>query len=626
MNEFLRSAVVYLAAAVVAVPVAKRLGLGSVLGYLLAGVAIGPALLGFVGTEGQDVLHAAEFGVVMMLFIIGLELEPALLWRMRGALLGMGGVQVLLTALVLAGAALLVGQEWRQAVAIGAILSLSSTAIVLQTLQEKGLMKVDGGEKSFAVLLFQDLAFIPILALLPFLATGDAVAAADASHGDSWVSHLAGWQRGLVTLGAVGLLVVLGGTVVPRAFRIIAAARLRETFTSAALLLVIGIAVLMQTVGLSPALGTFVAGVVLATSEFRHALEADIEPFKGLLLGLFFIAVGATIDFDLIAAQLGTVLALVAGLLLLKFAVLWVLGRFAKMATDQHLLFALALAQGGEFGFVLLAFATQNAVLPEATANLLIAAIALSMALTPLLLLLWERGIAPRVGTRRTPTREMDTPEAEHSVIIVGFGDFGSSVGRLLNAAGVGTTVLDLDSDRVDLLRRMGLRVYYGDAGREDLLQSAGAAQAELVILCVGDAAVNLTLARRIHEAYPHLRILARAAGRLSAYELLELGVTHVYRESVDAAMRVGEDALALLGRRRYASHRLAQAFRRRDEENLRKLATVFRDRQAHLSQAREAIRELEESLRADAALPPAGDDAAWDAESLRQEFGKRTS
>ncbi len=626
MQGFLLSATVYLAAAVVAVPIAKRFGLGSVLGYLIAGVVIGPSVLGFVGAERQDVMHAAEFGVVMMLFVIGLELEPALLWRLRGALLGLGGLQVLGTTVAAGGIAMALGLPWSQALAVGLILALSSTAIVLQTLQEKGWMKTDAGQKSFAVLLFQDLAVIPILAVLPLLAvTPDlalAPAAADHASGASWAEHLPGWQRALVTLGAVALLVGVGRSLVPALFRVIARARLRETFTAAALLLVIGIAVLMQLVGLSPALGTFLGGVVLATSEFRHELESDIEPFKGLLLGLFFIAVGASIDFLLIGAQFLVVAGLVAGLLAVKALVLWLLARGARMSHDQGLLFALALAQGGEFCFVLLSFAEQNAVLPSAVGKLLVAAVALSMAATPLLLLFWERVIAPRATSEPGAEREMDTPEEEHAVIIVGFGDFGSSVGRLLNASGVETTVLELDSDRVEVLRRLGLRVYYGDGAREDVMRSAGAERAKLVILCLGDAEANLELARSIRKHFPQLTILARAAGRLAAYELIESGVTHVYRESIDSAMRLGVDALRLLGRRGHAAWRAAQHFRRRDEENMRRLAAVFRDRATHLSLAREAIADLEASMRADGVSGAASDDTAWDAESLRREFG----
>ena len=628
MQDFLLSAVVYLAAAVVAVPIAKRVGLGSVLGYLLAGVVIGPSVLGFVGAEGQDVMHAAEFGVVMMLFVIGLELEPALLWRLRGALLGLGGLQVLGTAAAIAAIGLALGLDWRAAAATGLILSMSSTAIVLQTLQEKGLMQSDAGQKSFAVLLFQDLAVIPILAVLPLLVmvAPDVVpATADASHGaDGFVAHLPGWQRTLVTLGAVGLLVGVGRTVVPFVFRIIARARLRETFTAAALLLVIGIAVLMQFVGLSPALGTFLGGVVLATSEYRHELETDIEPFKGLLLGLFFIAVGASIDFPLIGREFGTVMAVVAALIGVKFGVLWILGRFAGMSTAQHLLFALALAQGGEFCFVLLAFATQNRVLPESIAGLLVAAVALSMALTPLMLAMWERVIAPRVGTPVTPPRAEDEIDESKRVILVGFGDFGSTVGRYLNANGVETTVLDIDSDLVDALRRLGLRVFYGDASREDLLRSAGAERAALAILCIGDAEVNLALAKRIRSHFPQLRILARASGRLAAYEMIEAGVPHVYRESLDSALRLGAEALHLLGHRAHESWRAAQRFRRKDEADVRTLAEVFRDGTAHVNAAREAIRELEASMRADAEGALASDDTAWDADTLREEFGAR--
>jgi CPA2 family monovalent cation:H+ antiporter-2 len=587
-------------------------------------------------------MHAAEFGLVMLLFVIGLELEPALLWRLRGALLGLGGMQVLLTTLAVGAAGVALGLAWQPALAVGLILSLSSTAIVLQTLQEKGWMRTDAGQKGFAVLLFQDLAVIPILAALPLLAmepgvverAGAAVAEAAAtvaaaaggeSHADpaAWAEHLPGWQRALVTLGAVGLLVGVGGTLVPRLFRVIARARLRETFTAAALLLVIGIAVLMQFVGLSPALGTFLGGVVLANSEFRHELESDIEPFKGLLLGLFFIAVGASIDFGLIGSEFATVAGLVLGLIAVKFAVLWLLGRFSGMSGDQRLLFALALAQGGEFGFVLLSFAEQNAVLPTRVGALLVAAVALSMALTPLLLLFWERVIAPRAGAAQAE-RAMDAIEQEGPVIIVGFGDFGSTVGRYLNACGVETTVLDLDSDRVEVLRRLGLRVFYGDASREELMRSAGADKAKLVILAVGEAETNLALARGIRRSFPHLTIFARAAGRLAAYELLEAGVRHVHRESLDGALRLGTDAMRALGYRAYEAWRGAQTFRRRDEANLQRLSAVFRDRATHLSLARDAIRDLEESMRADRAAGPNADDTAWDAETLRREFGDR--
>jgi monovalent cation:proton antiporter-2 (CPA2) family protein len=404
-DGFLFQAFVFLAAAVVAVPVAARLGLGSVLGYLLAGVAIGPFGFGFIAQDGQDILHFAEFGVVMMLFVIGLELQPALLWRLRGTLLGMGGLQVLLTTAAAAGIAVTLGQPWRAALAIGLILSLSSTAIVLQSLAERGYMARDAGQRAFAVLLFQDLAVIPMLALLPLLAApGVARVVADAGHGDL-LGEAPAWLRGLVVLGAVAAVVAGGRYLVQPLFRAIARTRLREVFTAAALLLVIGIALLMELVGLSPALGTFLAGVVLATSEFRHELESDIEPFKGLLLGLFFLAVGASIDFGLVRENASTVGALVFGLVAVKALVLFAIGRLFRMGLDHNLLFTAALAQGGEFGFVLLSYAGQNAVLPAEVANLLVSAIALSMATTPLMLVLYERVLAPRVGTRAVVAR-----------------------------------------------------------------------------------------------------------------------------------------------------------------------------------------------------------------------------
>lgn len=406
---FFYQAFVYLTAAVVSVPVAKRLGLGSVLGYLIAGIIIGPFVLGLVGEEGQDVMHFAEFGVVMMLFLIGLELQPALLWKLRVPILGLGGLQVGLTAVLILGAGIALGLAWQTALALGLTLALSSTAIVLQTLNEKGLMKTAGGQNSFSVLLFQDIAVIPILAVMPLLATGHAAAASgDGHHATTWVEGLPIWAQTGVVLGVVVLIILAGQYLISPLFRIIARTRLREIFTAAALLLVIGIALLMTQVGLSPALGTFLAGVVLAQSEYRHELETDIEPFKGLLLGLFFIAVGASIDFNLIAADPLLITRLVVALILLKFLVLFVTGKFFRMSLDNNLLFAFALAQGGEFAFVLFSFAVQNQVIPPAVANPMIAVVAVSMALTPLLMLINEKLIQPRFGTTEKAARAAD--------------------------------------------------------------------------------------------------------------------------------------------------------------------------------------------------------------------------
>ena len=621
-QSFLVQAFIYLLAAVVTVPVAKRLGLGSVLGYLLAGVVIGPFGLGLVGTEGQDVMHFAEFGVVMMLFVIGLELEPSLLWRLRAPILGLGGLQVLVTSGAIAGVAVALGVEWRAAVAIGMTLSLSSTAIVLQTLQEKGLLKTGGGQSSFAVLLFQDIAVIPMLAVLPLLAAGHAPAGEAGHSATTLVDGLPAWARTLAVLAAVAVIIGGGRYLGRPLFRTIAKTHLRELFTAAALLLVIGIALLMSLVGLSPALGTFLAGVVLANSEYRHELETDIEPFKGLLLGLFFIAVGASINFGLVAGRPGMILGLVAGVVVVKFAVLLGLGRAFGLNRDQAALLAFALPQVGEFAFVLFSFAAQEGVLGAEITSPLVAVVALSMAVTPLLLLINERVVQPRLGARAASTRAPDAVSGEAPVLIAGFGSFGATVGRLLRANGVRTTVLDHDSDRVDLLRSMGLTVYYGDATRHDLLHAAGAGQARLLVVALDSPEKTLALVHTAKKHFPHLVILARAFDWSDGHDLVEAGVEHVYRDTLDTALRLGTDAMRQLGFRAYHSHRAAQKFLRHDEESLREL-TGKRREAGYLSAVRGRIEELEQMLRADRAEPDLSRDEGWDAESLRADFGK---
>ena len=625
-GSFFFQAFIYLAAAVVAVPIAKRFELGSVLGYLIAGVFIGPFGLELIGEEGQDVLHFAEFGVVMMLFLIGLELEPTRVWRMRSSILGLGGLQVAATAIVLSAIAMTLGLSWQPAVAVGMTLSLSSTAIVMQTLSEKGLKGTAGGQSAFSVLLFQDMAVIPMLALMPLLTVGSAGhsgSEAASAHGGLWIENLAGWTRTLVVLGAVTAVVAGGRFVVRPAFRLIARTHQREIFTAAALLLVIGIALLMDQVGLSPALGTFVAGVVLANSEYRHELEVEIEPLKGLLLGLFFIAVGASIDFALIADLLWQVAVLVAGLIVVKALVLLVLGRAFRLGLDQNLLFGLALAEAGEFAFVLFSFARQNEVVSQPVTDLLIAVVALTMALTPLLLLLNERVLQPRVGTRRREEREADVIDEENPVIIVGFGNFGSVVGRLLSANGVKATVLDYDSDRVDMLRRLGLKVFYGDGSRYSLLEAAGAASAKLLIVAIGDPKKTLRLAQTARKHFPHLRILTRAAGRYEAYELTEGGLENVYRDTLDSSLRLGVDALRMLNVRAYHAFRSARTFRRHDEESVRELALMRHDHKTYIDTARQRISDLEELLLSDLGGRNETEDVGWDAESMRQEFGE---
>jgi len=616
---FFYQAFVYLLAAVVSVPIAKRLGLGSVLGYLLAGIAIGPWGLRLVGEEGADVLHFAEFGVVMMLFLIGLELQPSLLWRMRVPILGLGGLQVGVTAALLTAVAVVVGLPWNAGLAVGLILALSSTAIVLQTLEEKGLLKTDAGQRAFSVLLFQDIAVIPMLAVLPLLAVGGT--RATASGGTSWIDGLPPLAKTLVVLTAV-VAVVVGGRYLTRpAFRFIARARLRELFTAAALLLVIAIALLMSRVGLSPALGTFLAGVVLANSEYRHELEGDIEPFKGLLLGLFFIAVGASVDFGLVAARPALVAGLVAALLAAKFVVLLTLGRAFRMGVDQNLLFSFALAQGGEFAFVLFSFASQNGVLSASVTGPLVAVVALSMALTPLVMLVHERLVEPRVGRREREVREPDAITGSGQVIIAGYGRVGSVIGRLLAANGITATVLDHDSDHVELLRRFGQRVFYGDASRHDLLHAAGAGSARVLVIAIDDPDKILQMVATARRYYPHLRILARAVSRTHAYELLDAGVEQVYRENLDTSLQIGVDVMRAVGVRAYEAGRRARLFRRHDEEGLRELAAMREDRPAYIRRARQQLEELERILTADRLVADEQRDAAWDTRALREEM-----
>ncbi|MEZ0387153.1 MAG: monovalent cation:proton antiporter-2 (CPA2) family protein, partial [Verrucomicrobium sp.] len=550
LDSFLAQAFVYLCAAVLAVPVAKRLGLGSVLGYLIAGVLIGPWVLKFVGKEGDSVMHFAEFGVVMMLFVIGLELKPRLLWRLRGPILGMGGVQVAATALIIGAASIGIGVHWKQGLAIGLILAMSSTAIVLQSLAEKGQMKSEAGRSSFAVLLFQDIAVIPILAVLPLLAMAGAAPATgggDHGHGHA-AAEIAGWHQALLTVGAVALIVGGGRFLIGPIFRFVAATKLREIFTATALLLVIGIALLMQSVGLSPALGTFLAGVVLAESEFRHELESDIEPFKGLLLGVFFIAVGAGVDFGLVVQSPVQIAAGVGALIGIKMVVLFALARFSRLPMADASLFSFALAQGGEFCFVLLAFAENGHVLTPELTKPLVAIVALSMAATPLMLLVHEKLLLPRL-VRAENKRPMDEIEDEDSpVLIAGYGRFGHIIGRMLRAYGIGATVLDMDSEQVDFLRRMGLKLFYGDASRPDLLESAGARKAKLLVLAIDDEDKALEIIDTVKQHFPNLKILARASGRLAAYEMVRRGVEYIYRETLGSSLDMAAQTLRLLG------------------------------------------------------------------------------
>jgi monovalent cation:proton antiporter-2 (CPA2) family protein len=569
VGGLLFQAFIYLCAAVVAVPIAKRLGLGSVLGYLIAGIVIGP-VIGLVGSETQEIQHFAEFGVVMMLFLVGLELEPAKLWEMRSRLLGLGGLQVAVTAAAVGGVAIALGVPWRVALAVALIFSLSSTAIVLQTLNEKGLTKTDGGRASFSVLLFQDIAVIGMLALVPLLAMPGAAAAASspgAHHTASLVDGLPGWGYALVVLGVVAV-VVLGGHYVSRPmFRFIAASRLREVFTAAALLLVVGIALLMTLVDLSPALGTFLAGVVLANSEFKHELESDIEPFKGLLLGLFFITVGAGIDFDVLVASPWVILGLTFGLIALKAAVLYALARLFKLTPGDRWLFTLGLAQAGEFGFVLLSFSVQNQVIPAELSKSLSLLVALSMLLTPALFILYDKVFLPRLATGKGA--DADAIDEQGPVVIAGVGRFGQIVHRLLVSAQIRTVVLDHEASMIELLRKVGIKGFYGDASRPDLLHAAGIANASLFIVAIDDRDRVVEMVEHVRRHHPKVKILARAFDVKHLYQLRKAGVDVALREVFSSSLELGMAALKLLGLHPFKVEKMAREFRKHDAEGL---------------------------------------------------------
>jgi len=615
-EDFFINAFMYLAAAVVAVLMAKRLGMGSVLGYLVAGIIMGPFVLQRIGEEGQGIMNFAEFGVVMMLFLIGLELEPHTLWRMRSSILWLGGLQVGITAAAVFAVCLAAGFLWQAGIAIGMIVSLSSTAIALQSLKEKNLLGTDAGQNVFSVLLLQDIAVIPMLALMPLLSFASAGGNTQV-RAEAWIANLSGWSYTGVVAGAVLSIILAGRMLIRPLLRAIARTRLRELFTAASLLIVISIAILMTKVGLSPALGTFLAGVVLANSEYRHELVGNIEPFKGLLLGLFFIAVGASIDFDYIIGHYQYVLIIVGIMMALKFVILLVLGRLFRMSLDQNFFFSFILAQGGEFAFVLLSFAARQNVLAEEMTKSLTVAVAVSMTLTPFLLLFNEKVLQPRLGTREQTQRPPDEISGENSVIIAGFGRFGSIIGRLLRAHHVGVTVLDHDSDNVDVLRKLGMRVFYGDATRHDLLAAAGIENARLLILAIDDPQRTMEIVKYVKKRFPHLEILARANARSDAYELMDAGVKHVFRETFETSLCAGRDALRLLGFRAHQVHRSAASFRRHDMAHMEELARTRHERAAYLNHSRQKIEDLEQVLRDEMKAGEETRDLSWDTEAM---------
>ena len=581
---WLSGSLVFLGAAVVVVPLSKWLGLGAIIGYLAAGLLIGPHGLGLV-SDPETILHFAEFGVVLMLFLVGLELEPKRLWALRRPIFGWGTAQVVGCAAVLGLVAVGLGVPWRWAV-VGALgLALSSTAIALQVMGERNLLATGSGQAGFSILLFQDVAAIPILALIPLLGGGEA------GEGNAWI-------EAAKAIGSI-LAIVLGGRLLLRPlFRWIARTDLQEIFTAASLGLVVGIAALMQFVGLSMALGAFLAGVLLAESEYKRELETDVEPFKGLLLGLFFIAVGMSVDFAALRAQPGTVALLVVGFLAIKTAVLWGLARGMGIAWQERPVFTLLLAQGGEFAFVVFQAAASARVFSGEVASLLIGAVALSMLITPLLLVGFDRWVQPRYaksagGDAADGMRELDEPQ-DAPIIIAGFGRYGQIVGRMLYANGLKATVLEHDAEQIEVLRRFDFSVYYGDATRLDLLRTAGAATARVFVLAIDDMEQSLKVADLVREHFPHLTVVARARNVQHWYALRDRGVQHVERETLDASLMSARSVLELMGWQPHRARTLALRFRRHSTEQLEETRPHRKDQAKLVSMAKAGRQQLE--------------------------------
>lgn len=622
MESFLYQASIYLAAAVIAVPIAARLGLGSVLGYLAAGIVIGP-VLGLVGAETEDLQHFAEFGVVMMLFLIGLELEPRALWDMRHKLLGLGGLQIALSTLAIMGLAMIFNQPWGVALAIGLTLALSSTAIVLQTLSEKGLMQTNGGRSVFSVLLTQDIAVIPILALLPLLVitvptqlSSDGSIARnlenghDAAHGHalSLVEGLPAWGVTLVTIGAIALVIFAGIFLTRPIFRFIHAARLREMYTALALLIVVSISSLMMLVGMSPALGAFLAGVVLASSEFRHELESDLEPFKGLLLGLFFITVGAGVNFTLLLDDWATIISIALLIILLKGVVLYGLALAFGIKGRDRWLFTLGLAQAGEFGFVLVAFSVGQGVIPTNVAETLLLVIALTMLITPLLFIIYEK--IPHQMSDGPGEIEADEIDHQGPVIIAGIGRFGQIVNRLVRGSGFKTVVLDHDMEMIALMRRFGFKGFLGDPTRPDVLKAAGLNEAQVLVVALNDPEASIRLVAYARKVRPDLHIIARAYDRVHVFKLYKAGADDIVREVFDGSLRAARYALENLGLSDYEAAEAERVFYQHDRDAVRQLAELWdpdippSKNEAYVARAKLLEKELEMSLAARAEEP----------------------
>lgn len=577
-NDLIQSVVLFLGAAVVAVPLAQRMGLGTVLGYLLAGVVIGPWGLSLI-SDVDAILHFSELGVVLLLFLIGLELNPKKLWAMRMPILGLGGAQVVVSTLIIAMIANMFGQSWTSSLTIGMGLTLSSTAIALKVIEEQGLAGTETGQSGFAVLLFQDIAVIPMLALLPLLA-GDVAG---------------NWGDAAFKLTAVVALLIAGHFLLRPLFRFVLLTGTRELFTAAALLVVLGISVLMQSLGLSMALGTFLAGVLLAESEYRHELEITIEPFKGLLLGLFFISVGMSVNLGLLFDKPILILLTVLGLVTLKGMVLYVLARLFGLKSKSRSRMAAILSQGGEFAFVIFTASLASGLLDQSTVSFLLVVVSLSMVTTPLLLKGQSWWYSRSINSGEEFDSHDTVKDSQPRVIVTGFGRFGQVVGRLMFANKVKITILESDASQIKLLRKFGYKVYYGEASNIDLLRAAGANTAEAIVLCTDSPDEIIQTVELCQQHFPHLKILARARSRVEAYQLLNHGVTNYSRETFLGALDLGRQLLIELGMHPYQAERAEKHFSKLDNNMLKELLPQHNDEKDLALRAREARKELEE-------------------------------
>lgn len=572
-SSFAMTTLIFLGAAIIMVPLVRKLGLSSVVGYILGGVIIGPFVLKLTGSEADNVMHATEFGVVMLLFLVGLELEPKKFWGMRKKIVGLGLVQVVLTTLLLYSIFRLV--DWRpdQALTIALCFSLSSTAIVLQTLQEKNIFNTVAGEASFSTLLMQDIAVIPILALLPIIANYKPK---EETPGTLFLQRFPEWVQSFSVLFGVVILIILGRYVFVPFLRYVSKSGMNELLTASSLFLVLGVSELMILVGLSPALGAFIAGVMLANSEFRHELESHIDPFKGLLLAVFFVSVGSTINFNVIMQNPAFIFGTAAVILIVKFIVLFGVGKFHKMTNDQNFLYAFALSQVGEFAFVLLNYSSNLYIIEPIFHSQMLAVVAITMFATPFLLIFNERLIAPNFNIKLSADKENESLTQDidqRKIIIVGFGHFGSTVGRLLRANKIKPTILDHDSNRVRILRSYGFKVYYGDARRLQMLKTAGAEHADILVLCLDKPEDNLYISEMARENFPNLKMFVRAKNRNDAFTFINNGIDNIYRETLGTAVNMAVDILQTTGMRKYAARRMAKRFTLIDKEVTRKLA-----------------------------------------------------